>query len=460
MPENLNYDKKNVFSIYQHALRLTGKSLAEVSDITYETTNSRNRGDLGTLVEKYYFQHQPVDNHGPDFAEAGLELKTTGVLRKNGGEFQAKERLVLTMINYEAIVRENWETSSFLKKCKLMLVLFYLYSKEVPVEERKFVLEPFVFAFPTKLGFSDENRWIEKFAIPDEDAITIKNDWEFIRSKVLQGKAHELSEGDTFFLGACRKGSGGESEALRNQPFSSERAKARAFSFKQSYLNRLINGHVQSEFSWEMKEGLDFREVTKRKFAPFIGKSVEEISQLLAINSKSKNYKSFNRALANKILGGNSNSVPELEGAGVEMKTIRLGSSGKPRESMSFPSFKFLEIVNEEWEESSFFSRVEKKFLFVIFGMDSNGIERLTKVEYWNMPYEDRLEAKRVWEETKRRVKIDATDLPKSRESYVAHVRPKARDGNDKQMTPQGTMHLKQCFWLNREYIGKVIENL
>jgi DNA mismatch repair protein MutH len=180
----------------------------------------------------------------------------------------------------------------------------------------------------------------------------------------------------------------------------------------------------------------------------------------LAIDSKSKNYKSFNRALANRILGGNSNSVPELEGAGVEMKTIRLSSSGKPRESMSFPGFKFLEIVNEEWEESSFFLKIERKFLFVIFGLDSNGIERLMKVEYWNMPYEDRLEARRVWEETKRRVQIDATDLPKSRESSVAHVRPKARDGNDKQMTPQGTLHLKQCFWLNKEYIGKIIDNL
>ena len=460
MPQNLNYDKENVFSIYQYALNLTGQSLSEVSEITHETTNSRNRGDLGTLVEKYYFKHQPIDNHGPDFAAAGLELKTTGVLKKNGGKFQAKERLVLTMINYEAIVNETWETSSFFKKCKLMLVLFYLYTKEVPVEERKFVLEPYVFALPTRLGFSDENKWLEKFTIPDEDAITIKNDWEFIRRKVMQGKAHELSEGDTFYLGACRKGSGGESEALRSQPFSSEKAKARAFSFKQSYINRLIDGHIQSEFSLEMKEGLDFSEITKRKFAPFIGKTVEEISKRLAFNLKAKNYKSFHRALANKILGGNSNSVPELDGAGVEMKTIRLSSSGKPRESMSFPSFKFLEIVNEEWEESSFYSKIEKKFLFVIFGMDNNGIEKLLKVEYWNMPYEDRLEAKRVWEETKRRVKIDASDLPKSRESSIAHVRPKARNGNDKQITPQGTMHLKQCFWLNREYIGKVIENL
>ena len=73
------------------------------------------------------------------------------------------------------------------------------------------------------------------------------------------------------------------------------------------------------------------------------------------------------------------------------------------------------------------------------------------------MPYKDRLEAQRVWEETKRRVLIDAKDLPRVGESYLAHVRPKARDGSDKIRTPQGDMHLKQCFWLNQNYLHQVV---
>jgi DNA mismatch repair protein MutH len=82
------------------------------------------------------------------------------------------------------------------------------------------------------------------------------------------------------------------------------------------------------------------------------------------------------------------------------------------------------------------------------------------KAGFWNMPYADRQEAKRVWEETKRRVSIDATDLPSVRESYVAHVRPKARNKDDKIPTPQGTMHVKQCFWLNRNYLWQVISSI
>jgi hypothetical protein len=76
------------------------------------------------------------------------------------------------------------------------------------------------------------------------------------------------------------------------------------------------------------------------------------------------------------------------------------------------------------------------------------------------MPYVDRLEAQRVWEETKARVAIDATNLPRQKDSYVAHVRPKGRDGEDKLPTPQGGMYLKQCFWLNSSYIAEAVKNL
>jgi len=127
---------------------------------------------------------------------------------------------------------------------------------------------------------------------------------------------------------------------------------------------------------------------------------------------------------------------------------------------MSFPGFRTTEIINQEWDESIFAEKLERKFLLVIFRMDKRGDEYLDKVAYWNMPYEDRMEAKRVWQETKRRAAIDAKSLPKASESHVAHVRPKAKDGNDKELTPQGELVVKKCFWLNSNYIAKIVENL
>ena len=92
--------------------------------------------------------------------------------------------------------------------------------------------------------------------------------------------------------------------------------------------------------------------------------------------------------------------------------------------------------------------------------MDKFENEYLYKVSYWNMPYADRVEAKRVWEETKRLAAIDAMNLPKSSDSRVAHVRPKARNGDDKELTPQGELAIKKCFWLNKGYIADVVDKL
>ena len=435
------YEKYSAQSIYNFALLLTGKSLSEAVDLPENLENLKDRGKLGTLVEKYYFNHEPPNDHNPDFPEAGVELKVTGVKKNKSGKYVAKERLVLTMINYDHIVKESWHSNHFYNKCKRMLIMFYLFTKDVPVVERRFVLDPLL------------------YEIPESDLPIIRSDWEKIQGKVLQGKAHEISEGDTFYLGACRKGAGGTKEKLRTQPFSEVGAPARAFSFKQNYLNQLILGS-QSVSLLGASPKLSIEEATQERFGKYIGDSIDELSLAMNHFKRDKNHKGFHRELATKILAKGGSSVSEIEKAGIEMKTVRLQVSGKPKESMSFPAFDFLKIGSEVWEESSFYEKVERKFLFVVFKVDSNGVERLEKVGYWNMPYEDRLEAERVWSDTQRRVAINAHDLPGMTESHVAHVRPKAKDGNDKGLTPQGDMRTKQCFWLNASYIADVVSSI
>jgi DNA mismatch repair protein MutH len=439
--EDFNYEKKSAESIYLHALQLTGKSLSSTLDLPENLENLKDRGQLGTLIEKYYFQIEPPNNHDPDFSEAGVELKVTGVLKHKSGRFVAKERLVLTMINYDHIVKETWASNAFYNKCKKMLIMFYQYAKEIPVVDRKFVLAPLM------------------YEIPAADLPIIKSDWEKIQAKVLQGKAHELSEGDTFYLGACRKGAGGTKEKLRSQPFSTIGAPGRAFSLKQGYLNRLIS-NLQDESELGVNAEISFEQATQERFERYLGLSIEELSLQLGHQKKSKNHKNFHREIAVKILANGGSSVSEISKAGIEMKTVRLQANGKPKESMSFPAFDFIHIGSELWEESKFFEKIERKFLFVVYKLGTDGVERLEKVGYWNMPYSDRLEAERVWLDTQRRVAVDAHDLPGITESYVAHVRPKAKDGKDKALTPQGDFRTKQCFWLNASYIADVISTI
>ena len=436
------YDKSSVQSIYNFAKLITGRTLDEVTTLPVAVENMRNRGDLGKMVEDFFFKHQPPNTGEPDFAEAGLELKTTGLVKDSKGGYRAKERLVLTQINFTKLASEAWENSTLLHKCQLMLILFYLYDKQVSVFEQKFVLPPLLLEFP------------------GEDLIQIRRDWEIIKAKVQAGKAHELSEGDTFYLSACRKGSGGPKEKLVKQPFSAEGAKSRAFSLKSSYVTKLIKGHSDSEAKLGVSLKMTFEEATEAKFKPFYGKTIDEISSRLNYFKVSKNQKGFNRSLANRILADGDADVAELAKAGIQMKTIRLSKTGKLKESMSFKGFTYMDIVHEEWDESTFAEELEKKFLFIVFQLDQEGNERLKKVVYWNMPYADREMARLVWERTRDQVKVDARNLPKSTENPVAHVRPKATNSKDTIPTPQGMMLVKKGFWLNRGYVEKVINSL
>jgi len=436
----IEYDSSSKRSIWEAAKTLTGRSLRQATSIEH-SDNVSHKGDLGTLVENYFFLINPGNSPEPDFPEAGLELKTTGLLRHAARQWRAKERLVLSMINYEEIVKESWASAGLLKKCSSMLILFYEYIKDQSVIDRKFVLEP------------------KLYELPEEDLPQIKKDWEVIRDKVRAGKAHELSEGDTYYLGACRKGSGAVNEALRVQPFSNIKAKSRAFSFKQGYVDVILQNHIASLASIVEAPGLTIEEATNLKFRDFIGKTMDEIGIVLHLHKSSHMEKGFHRRLAVGMLAGSETQIIELVKAGIELKTIRVDSNWRPREAMSFPGFDFMKIIEEDWEDSKFFERLERKFLFIVYRTDEIGIERLEKVFYWNMPFEDREEARSVWERTKAQVRVDAKNLPKASESRVAHVRPKAKNAADTLPTPQGVSHTKQCFWLNQSYIQDIVRS-
>ena len=459
----LKYNKNSVQSIFEYALKLTGKSLAEATQLPEGVANSRNRGDLGSLVEKYYFEHNPPNNHEPDFEEAGLELKTTGVkdykkISKNGEKIAAKERLTLTTINYRTIHSEQWETSTLIHKCNLMLILLYRYNKEVPTANQTFIFEPILVSI-LESQLSQSEKEIEfivnkTFKISQDDLQTIKGDWELIREKIVNNKAHELSEGDTYYLGAARKGSGGAKEKLKKQNDSDIGAKGRAFSFKQNFLTKLVQGHSKNFESLGVGIKLSFEEATALKFKPFIGLSEDEIAKKLQYFTNSKSRK---RLLANRILTRNGKKVLEFEKAGITLKTVAISNRDNGREHMSFPAFISLEVANQEWEDSDFANQIEGKFLLVVFKEDENGVDRLIKVLYWNMPYEDRLEAQRVWNQARQYLVTGYGHLPKSSESRVAHVRPHAKNNKDFDINPQGEKVVKQCFWLNKSYIAKVV---
>lgn len=464
------YDHTKPDSIETYAQRLIGKSFREVWDeddarfpillreaTTYGVSDvleiKRNKGNLGQIIEEKFFHYKCNNDARADFPEAGVELKVTPYKINQNGSLSAKERLILTMIDYFKVVNEDFEESHFWQKSRLILLIYYLYKKEI------------------KYNLDYKIRYCKLFTPPEQDVKIIRHDYYIIVSKIQDGKAHELSEGDTLYLGAAPKAA--TSKVRRKQPFSDELAKPRAFAFKNSYMTYVLNNYiVPGKKTYEpiiSKETVEsFEDYVVEKIDRYQGYSVQDLCKEFEMEF-SKRPKNLEAMLAYRILGIKGNHAEEFEKANVVVKTIRIGKNDKIRESMSFPTFRFKELVREEWEDSIFGNYLrETRFLFVIYKFDKDNVLRLRGCQFWNIPYEDlEIEVKSVWERTKQ-VLLDGlqvmeingvrrNNFPKASENPVCHVRPHALNAMDTYELPDGRQYPKQCFWLNNTYIYQQI---
>lgn len=456
---NKNFDSNSVASIVSYAKKLKGLSLRESCGDEITNHGYKGKGNFGQLVEKFYFGYEPNSKAEADFVDVGMELKCTPLKTLKNGEYRSKERLVLNIINYLEVHKEEFENSSFWKKNSHLLLVFYLHDKE------KDLLDYII-------------KLVNEWKYPEEDLAIIRRDWEIINNKIKEGKAHELSEGDTFYLGACTKGATAE-KSLRNQPFNPVKAKQRAYSLKQGYVNHIIANVAQEEEAVYGKiltqktifEHLpSIEDIVISKFETFYGKTSNEIESKFELNLN-KNAKSYFANLTKAILGiGLNKKIEEFEKADIQVKTVRLKSNGMPKEDISFPTFKYEELVELEWDDSDFKHILEQKFFFVFYQYENENLI-LKKVKFWNMPYLDILTAKKVWDHTvdtinKGEIVKEVTDkgIRKSyfsgkKDNSICHVRPHAKNSADAYPLPVDDQltgvneYTKHCFWLNAGYV-------
>ncbi len=453
------YDATSPESIAAWGHELVGKTFGYVceSAIRYDSAPpdlyrrekaKAAKGQLGQLVEFYHFHRKPNNDPRPDFPEAGVELKVTP-FRTGGGRCSAKERLVITVIDYFRLIDETFEESHFWIKARLMLLVFYEFEKEL-----------------AKLQY--RIRYVQLFTPPADDLPTIRKDWERIREKVRLGLAHELHCSDTVYLEACPKGA--NRNELRKQPKSFVLAMQRAFAFKSSYMTYVLNRDVipngeTYERILPRGEPSSVEEYALRKIDAERGADETDLFRRYGIATVAKNR---HAALVFRILGIRNNRAEEFVKAGIEVKTLRLRRDGMPKEDMSFPVFRFKDVAAEEWDTAEIADRFrETRFLFVAFREDARGAFRLAGATFWSMPYADlEVQYRRVWSRTRDVILSGRpcwTDdkgnrhsrFPRKTESPVGHVRPHGRDAADTDVLPNGTTYTKQCFWLNRDYLRR-----
>ena len=456
----LPYDITKPTSIFEYSKGLLGKTLRDFDWENYKP--KKGKGSLGQMVENIFFLLETNNYAGADFSEAGMELKCTPLRKGKQDDYLIKERLVCNMINYCDVVKEDFEHSHFYLKCQLMLLLFYLHQSGTDNLDLEFIFSVL-------------------WKLPEKDLLIIRHDYETIIDKIKQGKAHELSEGDTMYLGACRKGQKGES--LMKQPNNPEvDAPRRAFSLKMAYMRTVLDYVVKSgKNAVSNVAGIDselvstkelrkhsFDDILLSRFNPFLKKDFVSIAKLKGVdlsNNPKNKFAMVANAVASSAKCANVNRSEEFLKAGLTMKTIRIQANGIIKEAMSFENIDYIEVAEcEDWIDSRLYELYSSRFMFVVFKEQNAGKEDyvLDDVFFWTMPQDDLVFAEKYWNHIKENIlanHISEEYWWKGSDKKKFHVRPKAQKAKDLAPTPNGGKAKKFCYWFNNDYVREIIDN-
>ena len=500
-----NYNRFDRISILTYAKYLIGRSFNDVlqqatlyedgccnPNEMFSLQNKFRKGGLGNLIEKYYFGYALNNNSEADFSQAGMELKVTPFQINAKNQLVAGERLVLSKIDFTSRIDANeLKASHVWKKCAVMLLIYYFRDLQLKRENRRL---DYLIYFVSLVDFN----------LPDfiRDVKIMEQDYRKIIAKIHAGKADEISEADTMYLGACTKGATSEkSMQLQFYPASDGNhymARGRAFCLKTSYMTYLLNHYIvpnsNSNSNKESERLVDysttnFEEEIRNRIHSYLGWEASKIASSLGLPFNEN--KATWTSLVYRMLGIKGNHAEEFQKANIVIKVVSLEANGKLKESLSFKPFTFSRLMQETWEKSwVYYYFSETRFFFVVFQKQKNGTRILKGCFFWNMPLSTiNTDLKADWDEIRNVIHngVEFTwvqsqkpymknNFPSKSDTNLMHVRPHTKlsyydlgDGqiygsgkiSDSDVLPDGRRMTKQSFWLNNSYIQKIIhENL
>lgn len=525
------YNKRSKKDILLHAKALKGHYVGDVYDLEkngkkrpeilefYREKNiqgwidengKKHKGDkgrIGFLVQEIYF-NEPRDNESKsDLRAAGVELKVSPLIKKPRAGLKVKERLVLGMINKEDELPDVFRDSHIYKKCKLMMLVYY-------VDESNQNVTPFNFPFY-------ESAYVK---IPEKDMAIIEQDYKYIRDCVNGKRYDDLHECNAYYLSPCPKNN------------------RRAFSLKLSYMNLLFSDYINKNISLyspkKVGSHLDsiinnskelqtesFEAIILKRFARYEGKTVKQIRQLVMKSEKFKTWASkekidkaeFARTTM-AMLGVRSDQADEFAKSNVYVKTLRVNKDGTMNENISFSAFEFSDLIAEKWKDSTVYEEmVDRKFLWSVFKENESGEFVFHGATFWTMPRSDERIIKKGWDDIREIIRKgvkfvkdvnedgtpvltqrgrnrilnsfpDSRNTDKTRKEYklcpslkpynkIISIRPHAQYAyydlksidyydkshsrcNGSKLPNQDDVMTKQCFWFNNEYILEQIKHI
>lgn len=439
----------SVEEVHNRGKEAINKQIFElVKDETVEKywNNTKNKGWIGNSIESDWFKIPNNSRHEADIPYLNLEIKVTPI-KKNSKGWVAKERLVLNIFDFNDEYKRTFETASFMEKTALTEMLYYEFKQDVPSPDlfiRQAVL----------LKLKD---------LPKEDLLIIKNDWQTIVNKIREGKAEELSDSLTQYLGATTKG--GKSEKnMTTQPFSHKKAHRRSFTLKTNYMSFLAKKFMSEDYKESERVISDsnllrensFEEIILSKFKPYIGKTKHELGNEFGVKIHSKNDKASSRIIASKMLNLSDDieKTEEFRKANISLKIVTVNPNSRTRGTnlpKTTEGFKLQNWNDEfcdieiEFEDSQLYRYLtETRFLLAVFEETKNG-DVFKGCKFWNVPVSDVYgKIQEVYDDTKCKLKSGVELTYKSgnykkgykvennfinmSDEMIAHIRPDAID--------------------------------
>ncbi len=454
-------------SVLQVAASLKGKRVKDLGDVEL---NSKNKGNVGNIIEEKGFGIKNNNDAEPDFKQLGIELKVLPLKKGRGRDLLVKERTKICSIDYRKLVGEKWKSSHAKRKLDKILFVFFEHNSSNPINSR--ILD------------------FHLFCLESSEEPLIRSDWERTRRLVRDGFAHTLSESQNLILAASRAGEGKLPETQwPEQPNQThaQRARRRAFSLKPSFTKTIwkeITDKKGLDRIVDLKKYSNYREMegfVLDKLRSWEGESMKSFAKahLIALGSS----KNSDASIVRHALGftGKNREIKELLQLGIQVKTIPCNKEDLfPFEAMSFPFQPLGELgLEERFDESVFYTYLQG-FLFIPLLRTSRSDRKPEHITFgraiiWRPSHDELVEIQGEWELCREivrngvRVKKKITNsgkgfiltnnLPGESDTNYIHLRPHARDSND--LDPSADVRIsKQSFWFNKRFIQRLLTTI
>lgn len=398
------YDKSDLINRFDQILELTLEQIDNKRFFDRVKEYPLQKGVAGSLIEQCVLGYEPDCKQEADLVvfdgdkKIKTELKTTGIVvsEKPVEHFVAKEPMSITAVGIYDLTEQTFETSHFWAKLEHMLIVYYQYMSDYPVEAYDYR------GFPIK-GY-------EFHEFDEVDVEVLRQDWENVRFFVEQIVKCHPGERNKVWKESVKQDyidTHGKLRKVLNYIDLAPKFPPR-FRLKKPIVSLIIARHfgykleqLPGRYSTISDIDKKCRELTELYSGELIG-SLAKKFDIPIVSEKGIDKKGVAENIVTAMFGGISKKINQIEifeKFGLIAKTIVMTSVGGRTEDMKLFHVDFNEICLQEiieedgtvrefvFEDSEFYSYfADHEMLCIVFQEPDSTMVELQGRDYFVRP--------------------------------------------------------------------------